>query len=80
MKNIFKAGDVIDAKVGANVITPDPKIESERPDLTQTRKSFAQRLFPVAACGCGLFSDGVRYKAFHYFSVFESLSNQSLIL
>ncbi|KAF1349938.1 MFS phospholipid transporter [Delphinella strobiligena] len=58
MKNIFKAGDVIDAKVGANVITPDPKIESERPDLTQTRKSFAQRLFPVAACGCGLFSDG----------------------
>lgn len=80
MKNVFKAGDVIDSKIGANVITPDPKVESERPDLTQTQKSFAQRLFPVAACGCGLFSDGVRYKSFHTFSVFGSLWHQTLIL
>ena len=47
----------VDSHVGASEPTPDPDIE-RRPSLAQTDRAFWDRLWPVIACGAGLFSDG----------------------
>jgi len=49
--------DGIDTPVGISEPSPDA-VEASRPDYMETDKSFWQRLWPVIACGAGLFSDG----------------------
>jgi len=47
----------IDKHIGAEDPLPD-EVDARRTSLAQTDKSFWERLWPVIACGAGLFSDG----------------------
>lgn len=57
MKHSLSTG--IDAHLGAQEPPQEAVFEAEqRPSVEQTDKSFWNRLWPVIACGAGLFSDG----------------------
>lgn len=57
MRSPFKAGDAVDKRVAPEV-TPDPVDDHRQPAVVETDKSRWERLWPVLACGAGLFSDG----------------------
>ncbi|KAK8217485.1 glycerophosphoinositol permease [Zalaria obscura] len=49
--------NIISKEVGSSELSPD-RVRAAEDDLVDTDKSFWDRLWPVIACGAGLFSDG----------------------